>query len=87
VDLGDLPHGAYLSTVIDEGIRFSVVVILQRKSEAEVAVSNAIARFECQTGFWVQRVQSNRGREYMGRDLLRFHEKKRIQRGRVAALR
>jgi transposase InsO family protein len=87
VDLGDLPHGGYLSTVIDEGTRFSVVVSLQRKSEAEVAVSNSITWFECQTGFRVQRVQSDRGREYLGRDLLRFYEKKRIQRGRGAALR
>jgi transposase InsO family protein len=78
VDLGDLPHGGYLSTVIDEGTRFSV--ILQRKSEAEVAVCNAIAWFECQTDLQVQRVQSDRGGEYMGNDLLRFYEKKGIQR-------
>jgi hypothetical protein len=72
VDLGDLPHGGYLSTVIDEGTRFLVVAILQRKSKAEVAVCNAIAWFECQTDLRVQRVQSDRGGEYMGRDLLRF---------------
>jgi hypothetical protein len=63
VDLGDLPHGGYLSTVIDEGTCFSVVAILQRKSEAEVAVCNAIAWFECQTDLRVQRVRSHRGGE------------------------
>jgi hypothetical protein len=55
VDLGDLPHGGYLSKVINEGIRFSVVAILQRKSKAEVAVCNAIAWFECQTDLRVPR--------------------------------
>jgi hypothetical protein len=50
------------------------------KSEAEVAVCNAIAWFECQTDLRVQRVRSDRGEEYMGNDLLRFYEKKGIQR-------
>jgi transposase InsO family protein len=80
VDLGDPPHGGYLSTVIDEGTRFAVVTILQHKNEAEVAVCNAIAWFECQTDLRVQRVQSDRGGEYMGENLLRFYENKGIQR-------
>jgi hypothetical protein len=34
VDLGELQHGGYLSTVIDEGTRFVLVALLQRKSDA-----------------------------------------------------
>jgi transposase InsO family protein len=80
VDLGDLPHRGYLSTVIDEGTWFAVVAVLQRKSDAEVAVRNAIAWSECQTDLRVQRVRSGRGGEYMGGHLIRFYEKKGIQR-------
>jgi transposase InsO family protein len=80
VDLGDLPHGGYLSTVIDEGTRFAVVAVLQRKSDAEIAVRNAIEWFECKTDLRVQRVRSDRGGEYMGGHLIRYYEKKGIQR-------
>jgi transposase InsO family protein len=79
VDLGDLPHGGYLSSVIDEGTRFAVVAVLQRKSDAEVIVRNAIPWFECQTDLRVQRVRSDRGGEYMGGHRIRLYEKKRIQ--------
>jgi hypothetical protein len=58
VDLGNLPHGGYLSTVIDKGTRFAMVPVLQRKSDAEGAVRNAISWFECQTDLRVQRVRS-----------------------------
>jgi transposase InsO family protein len=79
VDLGDLPHGGYLSTVIDEGTRSAVVAVLQRKSNTEVAVRNAIEWFECQTDLRVQRVRSDRGGEYMGGHLICSYEKKGIQ--------
>jgi hypothetical protein len=66
--------------VIDEDTRFAVVAGLQRKSEAELAVRNAIAWFECQTDLRVQRVRSDRGGECMGKSLLRFYEEKGIER-------
>jgi hypothetical protein len=53
VDLGDLPHGGYLSTVIDERTRFLVVAILQRESEAEFAVCNCTVRVPDRLAFAV----------------------------------
>jgi hypothetical protein len=79
IDLGDLPHGGYLSTVIDKGTRFAAVAILQHKSGAEVAVCNAISWFQWQTNLRVQRVRCARGGENMEGNMLWFNEKKGIQ--------
>ncbi|KAG1665273.1 hypothetical protein FOA52_015850 [Chlamydomonas sp. UWO 241] len=68
----------YVMTVIEDYSRYSLVFLLENKSDASHSMRQAIAFFECQTGASVRNVRSDRGGEFTNHALYDHYKAKGI---------
>ena len=65
-------RGRYVATFLDDYSRLSVIRILRAKDHAAAIVKEVFAQLERQSGCKVKRVRTDRGGEYMGKELQDF---------------
>ena len=74
----------YVATFIDDFSKLSIVRTLVHKSDVVEEVKSVIAMLETQSGNKVKKVRTDRGGEYVNRDLSKWFEQKGIVHERTA---
>lgn len=69
----------YVVTILDDYSKYSAAIPITRKSQAAEQLINYIRFFENQAGVRVKAVRSDRGGEYMGKDLQSFFASQGIE--------
>lgn len=78
VGMGSMKQGTYVVTLIDEATKYSVIDIVQQKSDASEFIKKTVGMLECQTGQKVKKIRTDRGGEFVNGELEAFYVEKGI---------